>query len=130
MVQLLHKMKIKASTVGVTLLRVVKNHFSQYLPAGVRAYGLSAAGKVYSPAVVARSLVTSAAAAAGSEEDGGDDAPPPNVCFVIEAIVSGSINKEDYSFVEEMIRISEYSLIGASAINRLLGSIEAQWGIV
>jgi len=131
MVQLLHKMKIKASTGGVTLLRVVKNPFSQYLPAGVRAYGLSAAGKVYSPAAVARSLVPSAAAAAGSEEDGGgDDAGPPDVCFVIGAMASGSILKEDHPFVEEMIGISEYSLSGASAINRLLGSIEAQWGIV
>jgi len=89
MVQLLHKMKIKASTVGVTLLRVVKNHFSQYLPAGVRAYGLSAAGKVYSPAVVARSLVTSAAAAAGSEEDGGDDAPPPTSALLLKPLYQG-----------------------------------------
>uniref|UniRef100_A0A7S1G1N4 Ribosomal RNA small subunit methyltransferase NEP1 n=1 Tax=Corethron hystrix TaxID=216773 RepID=A0A7S1G1N4_9STRA len=121
MVQLLHKMKIKAST-GDVLLKVVKNPFSQYLPAGVRGYGLSVGGTLYSPAAVARTLVPDVSSNGSSI--------PSDVCFVIGAMASGSISRGDHEFIEKMIGISEYPLSGAAAINRLLGSIETQWDIV
>lgn len=40
-VQLLHKMKIKAGTSSTTLMKVIKNPFSQHLPPGTRVYGMS-----------------------------------------------------------------------------------------
>ena len=58
MVQLLHKMKIKAGNNGsTTLMKVVKNPFSQYLPPGTRVFGMTCEGTLYSPQALARALV-------------------------------------------------------------------------
>tara|TARA_B110000971_G_scaffold192504_1_gene204845 strand:- start:98 stop:751 length:654 start_codon:yes stop_codon:yes gene_type:complete len=46
MVQLLHKLKIKAGgDSNVTLLKVIKNPFTLHLPAGIRVYGMSHLGE-------------------------------------------------------------------------------------
>ena len=119
MVQLLHKMKIKASndSAGTTLLKVIKNPFSQHLPPGTRVYGMSCQGKLYSPHALARTATTS-------------DANMPPTCFVIGAMASGHITMEDHPYIEEMISVSEYPLSGAAAISRILGGIEEHFGIV
>lgn len=39
MVQLLHKLKIRSADGNEMLLKVVKNPFSRYIPAGARCYG-------------------------------------------------------------------------------------------
>jgi rRNA small subunit pseudouridine methyltransferase Nep1 len=43
---------------------------------------------------------------------------------------AGHVTVEDHPYIEKMFSISEYPLSGATAINRILGSIEHQWGIV
>ncbi|KAL9184553.1 hypothetical protein ACHAXT_012523 [Thalassiosira profunda] len=119
MVQLLHKMKIKASENGTTLMKVIKNPFSQHLPVGTHVYGMSCQGTLYSPAGLAKALVPAA------PEEG-----EAQVCFVIGAMAAGHVTTEDHPYIEKMISVSEYPLSGASAINRILGAIEHQWGIV
>lgn len=118
MVQLLHKMKIKAADNGTTLMKVIKNPFSQHLPVGTHVYGMSCQGTLYSPNGLAKALIPL--------EPGGAD----QVCFVIGAMAAGHVTVEDHPYIQKMISISEYPLSGASAINRILGAIEHQWGIV
>jgi len=118
-VQLLHKMKIKAGTTSTTLMKVIKNPFSQHLPPGTRVYGMSVGGTLYSPNGLATALI-----------------PPeptteyPPVCFIIGAMAAGHISVEDHPYIEKMIGVSEYPLSGAAAISRILGGIENHWGIV
>jgi rRNA small subunit pseudouridine methyltransferase Nep1 len=118
-VQLLHKMKIKAGTTSTTLMKVIKNPFSQHLPPGTRVYGMSCQGTLYSPNGLATALIPPEPSA---------ELPP--VCFVIGAMAAGHITVEDHPYIEKMISVSEYPLSGASAISRILGGIENHWGIV
>ena len=119
MVQLLHKMKIKASDNGTTLMKVIKNPFSQHLPVGTRVYGMSCQGLLYSPMGLAKAMIPL--------DPNAGESP---VCFVIGAMATGHVTVEDHPYIEKMISISEYPLSGAAAINRILGAIEHQWGIV
>lgn len=119
MVQLLHKMKIKASDDGTTLMKVIKNPFSRHLPVGTRVYGMSCQGKLYSP----MSLVTELVPPGPGETEN-------RVCFVIGAMAAGHVTVEDHPYIEEMFSISEYPLSGAAAISRIVSAIEHQWGIV
>jgi len=118
-VQLLHKMKIKAGNNSTTLMKIVKNPFSQYLPAGTRVYGMSCEGTLYNPINLASSLIPA---------DSADSSPP--ICFVIGAMAAGHVTIEDHPYIEKMISVSEYPLSGAAAISRILTGIEHQWGIV
>lgn len=117
MVQLLHKMKIKASENGTTLMKVIKNPMSQHLPVGTHVYGMSCQGDLYSPMGLTKELIPL--------EPNGE-----TVCFVIGAMAAGHVSVEDHPYIEKMFSISEYPLSGAAAINRILGAIEHQWGIV
>lgn len=119
MVQLLHKMKIKAADNGTTLMKVIKNPFSQHLPVGTHVYGMSCQGLLYSPQGLAKALIP-------LSPDEGEN----QVCFIIGAMSAGHVTVEDHPYIEKMFSISEYPLSGATAINRILGSIEHQWGIV
>lgn len=119
MVQLLHKMKIKANENGTTLMKVIKNPMSQHLPVGTRVYGMSCQGTLYSPLGLAKALIP-------LDPNGNEG----QVCFVIGAMAAGHVSVEDHPYIEKMFSISEYPLSGASAINRILGAIEHQWGIV
>jgi rRNA small subunit pseudouridine methyltransferase Nep1 len=130
MVQLLHKMKIKAATggdesssSGTALLKVIKNPVSQYLPAGTRCFGMSSQGTLYRPSALARALVP-----ADVKSDEASSLPP--TCFIIGAMSTGHVTMEDYPYMEKMISLSEYPLSGAAAISRLMAAIEEQWGVV
>jgi rRNA small subunit pseudouridine methyltransferase Nep1 len=118
-VQLLHKMKIKAGNTSTTLMKVIKNPFSQHLPPGTHVYGMSCQGTLYSPNGLANAIIPS---------DPSADTPP--VCFVIGAMAAGHITVEDHPYVEKMISVSDYPLSGAAAISRILCGIENHWGIV
>jgi rRNA small subunit pseudouridine methyltransferase Nep1 len=122
MVQLLHKMKIKAGTESTTLLKVIKNPFSQYLPAGTRCYGMSCKGTLYSPIALAKALVP--------ETDSTSDGTSPPTCFIVGAMSTGHITLEDHPYMEKMFSISSYPLSGAAALSRIAGAIEQHWGIV
>lgn len=121
MVQLLHKMKIKAGTESTTLLKVIKNPFSQHLPPGTRCYGFSCEGKLYSPIVLAKKIV-------GLDPEASSKEPP--TCLVVGAMSTGHITVDDHPYIQEMLSISSYPLSGASALSRVLGGIEHHWGIV
>ena len=118
-VQLLHKMKIKAGNTSTTLMKVIKNPFSQHLPPGTHVYGMSCQGTLYSPNGLANALIPS---------DPSTDTPP--VCFVIGAMAAGHVTVEDHPYIEKMISVSDYPLSGAAAISRILCGIENHWGIV
>lgn len=119
MVQLLHKMKIKAADNGTTLMKVIKNPFSQHLPVGTHVYGMSCQGLLYSPAGLTKALIP-------LSPDEGEN----QVCFIIGAMAAGHVTVEDHPYIEKMFSISDYPLSGATAINRILGAIEHQWGVV
>mmetsp|Transcript_33082 Transcript_33082/g.98405 ORF Transcript_33082/g.98405 Transcript_33082/m.98405 type:complete len:280 (-) Transcript_33082:288-1127(-) len=121
MVQLLHKMKIKASGSSDTLMKVIKNPFSQHLPAGTRVYGMSCQGTLFSPNALASELVPQDPSAASGS---------PPVCFIIGAMAAGHVTVEDHPYIEKMFSVSEYPLSGAAAISRILGGVENHWGIV
>ena len=113
MVQLLHRLKIRSADGKDMLLRVIKNPMSRHLPPGIRCYGLSCKGTLYNPHHFATTLPTK-----------------EPVMFVFGAMATGSISMSDHPYMTEMISCSEYPLSGVVAINRLLGAIENQWGIV
>ncbi|KAG5189146.1 Alpha/beta knot methyltransferase [Tribonema minus] len=113
MVQLLHKLKIRAANSNATLLRVVKNPVTRHLPAGARIYGMSVVGTLYNPRLFAAQLP--------------EDVP---IVLYVGAMAQGHLTIADHPEVEEMISVSEYPLSGAAAIARVLGAIESEWGIV
>lgn len=113
MVQLLHKLKIRSADGKDTLLKVIKNPISRHLPAGARCYGFSQHGKLHAPGAFVASLP--------------DDAP---IVFVFGAMASGSISVADHPYLTDLVSISEYPLSGVVAINRVVGAVENQWGIV
>jgi rRNA small subunit pseudouridine methyltransferase Nep1 len=119
MVQLLHKLKIKAGTESTTLLKVIKNPFSQYLPAGTHCYGMSSQGQLYSPVSLAKDLLPASP----------DEGAPP-VCFIVGAMSTGHVTIEDHPYMEKMFSISSYPLSGASALSRITAGIEHHWSIV
>lgn len=121
MVQLLHKMKIKAGNESTTLLKVIKNPFSQYLPAGTRCYGMSSQGTLYSPVALAQALVP---------DSPRRDAAVPPTCFIVGAMSTGHIKLADHPYMEKIFSISAYPLSGAAALSRIAGGIEHHWGIV
>lgn len=124
MVQLLHKLKIKAGKTSETLMNVIKNPFSQHLPAGTRVYGMSSQGTLYSPFALANEVLPE------DDVSRGNSTPLPPICFIIGAMATGHVTLEDHPYIEHMISVSEYPLSGAAAISRILGGIEHRWGIV
>jgi rRNA small subunit pseudouridine methyltransferase Nep1 len=119
-VQLLHKMKIKAGTESTTLLKVIKNPFAQYLPPGTRCYGMSCKGTLYSPISLATSLIP-------TSYDQQEQTP---ICFIVGAMSTGHITLEDHPYMEKMFSISSYPLSGAAALSRIVTGIEHHWGVV
>jgi rRNA small subunit pseudouridine methyltransferase Nep1 len=119
MVQLLHKLKIKAGTESTTLLKVIKNPFQQYLPAGTHTYGIECEGTLYSPVSMAQDLLPATP----------DEGVPP-VCFIVGAMSTGNVTIEDHPYIEKMLSISSYPLSGASALSRITAGIEHHWNIV
>jgi len=113
MVQLLHKLKIRASEGPQWLLRVVKNPVTRHLPTRCQKYGMSCVGAL----VDAHEFVPSLP----------QDEP---VVFVIGAMAHGHLDKTTTPYVQEFISVSEYPLSGAKAIDRLLGAFEKNWGIL
>lgn len=120
MVQLLHKMKIKAGSESTVLLKVIKNPFSQYLPAGTSCYGMTSQGQLFSPVCLARAKLPASP----------DVQQQPPTCFVVGAMSTGHVKLEDHPYMQEMISVSEYPLSGAAALARLACGIEEHWGIV
>lgn len=133
MVQLLHKMKIKAggnnnsndasSSSSTTLLKVIKNPFSQYLPPGTRVLGMTSEGTLHSARALATTFIP-------EDSSIGSDPSSSPVCFIVGAMAAGHVTVEDYPCIEKMISVSSYPLSGAAALARIVMGIEQHWGIV
>ncbi len=111
MVQLLHKLKVRAADGRETLLKVIKNPIQRHLPPDCVCYGFSVQGDRYTPGAFAATL------------------PDKPVCFVVGAMAAGHVNQDDHENMVDYVSLSQYPLSGATAINRLLGAIEAHRGI-
>jgi rRNA small subunit pseudouridine methyltransferase Nep1 len=130
MVQLLHKLKIKAgNTSSTTLLKVIKNPFSSHLPPGTRCYGFSCEGMLYSPISLAKVMIPPTPSMGGGDDEDDGNATPPT-CLVIGAMSTGHVTIDDHPYIEKMYSVSSYPLSGAAAASRILTGIEHYWGIV
>eukprot|EP00288_Rhodomonas_lens_P013349 CAMPEP_0177707780 /NCGR_PEP_ID=MMETSP0484_2-20121128/9932_1 /TAXON_ID=354590 /ORGANISM="Rhodomonas lens, Strain RHODO" /LENGTH=261 /DNA_ID=CAMNT_0019219313 /DNA_START=11 /DNA_END=794 /DNA_ORIENTATION=- len=110
MVQLLHKLKIRAVTGPDTLLKVVKNPVDQYLPTGARKIGTSKTGKL----VNVNEWVTTL-----------PEGKP--VVFVLGALAHGKV---EVDYTEECISVSEFPLSGSVAAGKVCCAFEQLWGIL
>jgi rRNA small subunit pseudouridine methyltransferase Nep1 len=117
-VQLLHKMKIKASSegkgadkateAGTTLMKVIKNPVTAHLPPGAPIIGADMKAELIVPMDLVPTL------------------PDGPVVFVFGAMAHGFIKAE---YIQKNVSFSRYPLSAATAIARLLGAVEFHWGI-
>jgi len=110
MVQLLHKMKIRASDGPDVLLKVVKNPVTRHLPVGARRIGTSVKGKLIKPSELVDTLP--------------QDGP---VVFCFGAHSHGPV---EVDWVEEVVSFSQYPLSASYAIGRLINAFEQKWDIL
>ena len=110
MVQLLHKLSIRASDGAEKLLKVVKNPVSRHLPVQCYKIGTSCQGKLVNLREYVPTLPS--------------DKP---LVFYFGAMSHGFI---DTSEADETVSFSEYPLSGACAIGKLMNAIEDHWGIL
>lgn len=108
-VQLLHKMKIKAAGASTTLMRVIKNPVTDHLPPGAPIIGTNVAAELVSPLDLVPTL------------------PDGPVVFVIGAMARGFTEAK---YVERSVSFSRFPLSAAAATSRLLAAFEYHWGIL
>ncbi|XP_055334271.1 ribosomal RNA small subunit methyltransferase NEP1-like [Paramacrobiotus metropolitanus] len=107
MVQLLHKMSVRAAEGHQKLLKVIKNPVSDHLPVGCRRIGTSHQAK---EVVDIRSLVP-------------DNGP---IVFVVGAIAHGQVNVD---YTEELVSFSNYPLSAAWAVTKICDAFESVWKV-
>ena len=108
LVQLLHKMSIKAANGPMKLLKVIKNPVQDHLPVGCRKISTSfSATKV----VPARDLVL------------------PNEEPITIVVGAMAHCKVDVDYSEEEVSISQYPLSAALTCSKLCSAFEEVWGI-
>lgn len=110
MVQLLHKLKIRASDGPEVLLKCVKAPVEQHLPAGCIKIGTSVQGELVRITEFVRTLPK--------------DQP---VAMVIGAHAHGPA---DVEWTEKRISISQYPLSSSCVIPRVAAAFEEAWGIL
>ena len=114
MVQLLKKLKVRASGGNQPLMKVIQNPISSHLPSGCRKIGASyCANKLVDLQQYVPTLPS--------------DAP---IVFVIGGIAHGDIKEATSDFCEEYISFSEYPLSAQVACSRLLTTVEQHWGVL
>nr|WCZ58793.1 ribosomal RNA small subunit methyltransferase NEP1 [Seculamonas ecuadoriensis] len=111
MVQLLHKLKIRATNGSETLLRVVKNPITIHLPTKGHKFGASMDGQLVKLSEFVGTLPR--------------DEP---VVFVVGAFAHDEITNIEY--VEEYVSFSEYPLSAAGACAKLCCAFEDLWEIL
>ncbi|CAG9461141.1 unnamed protein product [Pedinophyceae sp. YPF-701] len=111
MAQLLQKLSIRSSNGPDKLLRVVKGPVTRLLPADCKRIGFSAhADRTLSPTALAKEFPRG-----------------EKTVLVVGAMAHGSI---DVTYTDETLCVSNYPLSAACALARLLGAVEAEWGVV
>ncbi|XP_039073446.1 ribosomal RNA small subunit methyltransferase NEP1 [Hyaena hyaena] len=107
MVQLLHKLSVRAADGPQKLLKVIKNPVSDHFPVGCMKIGTSFS----TPAVSdVRDLVPSS----------------DPIVFVVGAFAHGQVNVE---YTEKMVSISNYPLSAALTCAKLTTAFEEVWGV-
>jgi rRNA small subunit pseudouridine methyltransferase Nep1 len=112
MVQLLQQLKIRASDGNATLMKVIKNPITKYLPSGAKKIGFSHK----SPEIVSLSTYL------------------PSICkedeplvFVVGGFAHGKI---DADYIEHWVSISNYPLSASVVLGKICCSCEDMWGIL
>ncbi|RYE99996.1 MAG: hypothetical protein EOO41_00170 [Methanobacteriota archaeon] len=103
-------MKVRAADSSETLLKVIKNPVTQYLPVGACILGLEAGARLVDPLDIPKLT----------------PAGKP-VVFVIGAMSHGDIKSD---FIEKTYGISRYPLSAACAVGKLLNAYEHAWGVL
>lgn len=110
MVQLLHKMRVRAADSSDMLMKVIKNPVTTHLPVGAVVVGLEAGAKLVD-AMDLPALLPSGRP----------------VVFVIGAMSHGDIASD---FIEQTYSISRYPLSAACAVGKLLSAFERAWDVL
>lgn len=111
MVQLLHKLSIRASDTSQKLMKVIKNPVSDHLPVGCPKYCTSFhAEKV----VNVRDFAT-------------DHNPDQPIVVVIGAMAKGSV---DCDYTDKLVSISNYPLSAAITCSKFCTAFEDKWSIL
>lgn len=111
MVQLLHKLTVRASDTSQKLLKVIKNPITDHLPVGCKKYCTS---------FLAKKVLTNDEIKSISV----DDEP---VVVVIGAMAKGSL---DIDYTDENISISNYPLSAATTCAKICDAFEQKWNIL
>ena len=109
MVQLLHKLSIRATNGPEKLLEVIKNPVTDHLPTNSRIFGTSCTAEVVKPSTWVQSLPT--------------DRP---VVLVFGAMAHGKIQID---YTTDFFSVSRYPLSGATAIARVMGAFEDHYDV-
>lgn len=118
MVQLLHKLSIKASNGDEKLLNVIKNPVLDHLPIQARRIGI----------IITKILGFSGDAKTVKIADYVKSIPSDEpVVFFIGAMAHG---EDNFEYAEEKISISEYPLSASVACSKLCNAYEDLWGIL
>lgn len=110
MVQLLHKMRVRAADSSEMLMKVIKNPVTTHLPVGAVVVGLEAGAKLVD-AMDLPALLPSGRP----------------IVFVIGAMSHGDIASD---FIEQTYSISRYPLSAACAVGKLLSAFERAWDVL
>ncbi|XP_057557728.1 ribosomal RNA small subunit methyltransferase NEP1 isoform X1 [Hippopotamus amphibius kiboko] len=108
MVQLLHKLSVRAADGPQKLLKVIKNPVSDHFPVGCMKIGTSFSVPIVSDV---RELVPSS----------------DPIVFVVGAFAHGQV---DVEYTEKMVSISNYPLSAALTCAKLTTAFEEVWGVV
>jgi len=106
MVQLLHKLSIRATNGPEKLLQVIQNPISDHLPINARIFGTSCTADVVKPTEWVQKLPT--------------DRP---LVLVFGSMAHGKISIDHYGETD-FFSVSRYPLSGATAISRVMGAFE------
>ncbi|VDN31912.1 unnamed protein product [Gongylonema pulchrum] len=109
MVQLLHKLSIRAADSSVKLLRVIKNPVSIHLPTGCRKVSTSYQASKY---MSCRQFAEST-----------DEKP---IAVVIGGFAKGKINVD---YTEEEVKLSNFPLSAALTCTKLTSAFEELWKV-
>ncbi|CAD5210750.1 unnamed protein product [Bursaphelenchus okinawaensis] len=113
MVQLLHKMQIRAEENSTKLLSVIKNPVTDHLPVGIRKYLTTFNTEFFrTPRDFAREITT--------------EKPKDPICVVIGGIARGSV-KTDYT--EQDLKLSNFPLSAALTCAKLTTAFEEIWNV-
>jgi len=110
MIQLLHKLKIRAADGPEVLLKVIKNPVTQHLPPGAVKLGTSVTGELVDMKQLVPSLPK--------------DKP---VVFVVGAHAHGPATVD---WTEKLLAVSQYPLSASVCLGRICNAFENHWGII